>query len=233
MHPGVYPIYALAPSANNDERIRIPKLKGTENYRSWSIYVQATLESKASWDIVVGTREAPTTPVTIASAGMKKIYQEYTQSHATAKSILVLSIDPSILTDDCATNSAKQIWDAYTTQYKEKGFVLRFTLFTHLVTTKVATFKTITAYNADFKITIDKLSSSGENLPADLRLAAYLHGIEVTYPDFAAAQRSSARTKIPELSAVMAELEDEGRQARAVESTALSTRSKGNKRGQN
>ena len=146
---------------------------------------------------------------------------------------MVLSIDPSILTDDCATNSAKQIWDAYTTQYKEKGFVLRFTLFTHLVTTKVATFKTITAYNADFKITIDKLSSSGENLPADLRLAAYLHGIEVTYPDFAAAQRSSARTKIPELSAVMAELEDEGRQARAVESTALSTRSKDNKKGYN
>ena len=197
---GAPPIYAFASSlANDDERIRIPKLKGTENYRSWSIYVQATLESKACWDIVVGTRETPATPVTDASAQIKKAYQDYIQSHATAKSILVLSIDPSILTDDCATNSAKQIWDAYTTQYKEKGFVLRFTLFTHLVTTKVATFKTITAYNADFKITIDKLSSSGENLPADLRLAAYLHGIEVTYPDFAAAQRSSARTKIPKL----------------------------------
>ena len=185
---GAPPIYAFASSlANNNKWIQILKLKGTENYRSWSIYVQATLESKACWDIVVGTRETPATPVTDASAQIKKAFQDYIQSHATAKSILVLSIDLFILTDDCATNSAKQIWDAYTTQYKKKGFVLCFTLFTYLVTTKVATFKTIIAYNADFKITIDKLSSSGKNLSADLQLAAYLHGIEVIYPDFAAA----------------------------------------------
>lgn len=91
-----------------------------------------------------------------------------------AKSILVLNIDLSILTDNCTTNSAQQIWDACITQYKEKDFVLYFTLFTYLVTTKVATFKTIIAYNANFYITINKLSSSGENLPTDLQLAAYL-----------------------------------------------------------
>ncbi len=138
----------------------------------------------------------------------------------------MLSIDPSILTDDCTTNTAKQIWDAYTAQYKETGFVLRFILFIHLVTTKVGEFKSITAYNADFQITMDKLSSSGETLPTDLKLAAYLHGIEDIYPDFAAANRSAACTKVPEISTVMAELEDEGRQVRSAESTALTTRTK-------
>ena len=39
---------------------------------------------------------------------------------------MVLSIDPSILIDDCATNSAKQIRDVYTIQYKKK--VLSFAL---------------------------------------------------------------------------------------------------------
>ena len=111
---------------------------------------------------------------TNASDNIKKEHEEYTQSHAIAKSILVLSIDPSILTNDCVTNSAKQIWDAYTAQYKEKGFVLYFTLFTHPVTTKVFLFKSIMIYNANFQITINKLSGSGKNLPADLRLAAYL-----------------------------------------------------------
>ena len=145
---------------------------------------------------------------------------------------MVLSIDSSILTDDCVTNSAKQIWDTYTTQYKEKGFILRFTLSNHLVSTRVASFQSITAYNADFQITIDKLTSLGDTLPADLQLTAYLHEIKATYPDFAAAQRSSAQSKIPELSTVMVELEDEGRQARAIKSTALPTRSKDNtKRG--
>ena len=221
-YTGDSPLYSFSTTlTTDDERIRIPKLKGTENYRPWSIYVQATLESKACWDIVTGTRKSPPTPETNASDNIKKEHREYTQSHATAKSILVLSIDPSILTDDCVTNSAKQIWDAYTAQYKEKGFVLCFTLFTHLVTTKVSSFKLITIYNADFQITINKLSGLDENLLADLRLAAYLHGIETTYPDFAAAQKSSAKSKIPKLLAVMAELEDKKRQARAVESITL------------
>ena len=173
------------------------------------------------------------TLLTNVSPQIKKAYQDYIQNYATTKSILVLSIDSSILTDDCNTNSAKQIWDAYTIQYKKKGFVLCFTLFTHLVTTKVAIFKIIAAYNADFKITIDKLSSSDENLSTDLQLAAYLHRIEVIYPDFVAAQQFSAWTKIPELLTVIAELNDEGRQARAVELTALSTQLNDNKKRHN
>ena len=96
------------------------------------------------------------------------------------------------------------------------------------MTTKAASFKSITAYNADFQIRVEKLSSSGENLPADLRLAVYLDGIGTTYPDFIAAQKLSAQTKIPKLSMVIAELEDEGKQARAVE-TPLQPKIKGDK----
>lgn len=66
-------------------------------------------------------------------------------------------------------------------------------------------------YNADFQITIDKLSNSGENLLTNLRLAAYLHGIETTYSNIVAVQKSSTQTKISKLSMVMAELEDEDR----------------------
>ena len=109
----------------------------------------------------------------------------------------MLNIDPSILTDNCITNTAKKIWDAYTTRYKEKSFVLQFTFFIHLVTTKVEAFKFITGYNADFQITMDKLSSSEETLPTDLKLAAYLHEIEGIYLNFAAANKSAAHTKTP------------------------------------
>lgn len=48
-------------------------------------------------------------PETDIFDNIKKKHQEYTQSHAIAKSILVLSVDPSILTDNYITNSAKQI----------------------------------------------------------------------------------------------------------------------------
>lgn len=58
-----FPIYGLASTVPIDnERIRIPKLEGTEIYCLLSTYVQANLESKGYWDIVTGTRKAPRTP---------------------------------------------------------------------------------------------------------------------------------------------------------------------------
>ena len=109
--------------------------------------------------------------------------------------------------------------------------MLRFTLFVHLTTSKVSVFRSITAYNANFQITLDKLANTGETLPSDLQLAAYLHGIEDTYPDFAASQQSAARTEVPGISAVMAELEDEARTLN--EPTALPARSSNASRGRN
>ena len=55
-----------------------------ENYRSWSIYVQAILNSKAYWNIVVDTRKTSSALDNNASDEIKKEYQEYTQSHTMA-----------------------------------------------------------------------------------------------------------------------------------------------------
>ncbi len=212
-----------------DDRIRIPKLKGAENYRPWAIYVQAALESRGVQDNVLGTQVAPAAPESNSEKSIKDAYLEYSQKHASEKGILILNIDPSILTDKCTTSTAKEIWDYYSTQYKEKGFVLWFTLFVYLTTSKVSSFRSITESNADFQITLDKLQSSGDSIPDDLKLLAYLHGIKDTYPDFAAAHRSGGRTKVPAISIVMAELEDEGR--KSSDATALSIRIKETKRG--
>ena len=69
----------------------------------------------------------------------------------------------------------------------------------------------ITTYNTDFQITLDKLANIGLTLISDLQLAAYLHGIEDIYSDFAASQRSTTWTKNPAISEVMVEFEDEAR----------------------
>ena len=129
-----------------------------------------------------------------------------------------------MITDKCKTSTAKEIWDYYSIQYKEKRFVLWFNLFVHLITSKVSSFRSILAYKADFQITLDKLLSSGDSIADDLKLAAYLYGIEDTYPDFAAANRLAARTKVLAISSVIAELEYEGR--KSSNATALSIRIK-------
>ena len=66
--------------------------------------------------------------------------------------------------------------------------MLRFTLFIHLLTSKVFIFYSITAYNADFQITLDKLANIRSTFSSDLQLAAYLYGIKDTYSNFAAFQ---------------------------------------------
>lgn len=73
----------------------------------------------------------------------------------------------------CTKSKVKEIWDYYSNQYKKKDFVLRFTLFVYLITSKIATFRSITAYNADFQIIPDKLTDSRNSLPDELKLAVY------------------------------------------------------------
>lgn len=93
-----------------DDRMRIPKLKGAENYRSWAIYVQAALESRNVRDIVVTIKAAPTQPEESADKKLNEDeYTSYSQKHASAKGIFILSIDPSILINKCTTSSAKEI----------------------------------------------------------------------------------------------------------------------------
>lgn len=154
---------------NKDDRIRISKLKRVENYRPWAIYVQATLKSRRVWDIILSIQVAPVTSESHMEKLIKDACFKYLQKHISAKEVLILSIAPSIQTDKCTTRTAKEICDYYSNQYKEEEFVLWFTLFVYLITSKVSFFRSITKYNADFKITLDKHQSSGDSIPDDLK----------------------------------------------------------------
>lgn len=76
-------------------------------------------------------------------------------------------------------------------------------------------------FNANFQMMINKLFCLSKKPPINLQLAIYLHKIEITYLNFVFAQKSSAQIKIPELSTVMAKLENQSRQVRATKFTTL------------
>ncbi len=109
--------------------------------------------------------------------------------------------------------------------------MLRFTLFVHLTTSKISVFSSITAYNADFQITLDKLANTGLTLFSDIQLTAYLHRIKNTYPDFATSQQSAVQTKVPDILEVIAELKDEARTSNKY--TTLPARFSNTSRGKN
>lgn len=93
-------------------------------------------------------------------------------------------------------------------QYKKKGFVLRFIFFVYLTTFKVSIFRSIITYNTGFQITFDKLANTRSTLPNNIQLTAYLYRIEDIYPDIAVSQRLAVRDYVPDISAVIADLED-------------------------
>lgn len=70
-------------------------------------------------------------------------------------------------------------------------------------------FHFITTYNADFWITLNKLANTGCILPNDLQLATYIHEIKDIYLDFTTSQQLAFRDYVPDISVVIAELEDE------------------------
>lgn len=77
-------------------------------------------------------------------------------------------------------------------------------------------------------MTINKLSSIRVNLSSNLWLAAYLHGVKTTYPNFLVAYQSSTWTNLLNLSIIIAELENKSRQIKISELTALPTKSSNN-----
>ena len=114
------------------------------------IYVQIALESCIVWDIITNTKFIPFVLLTSATEATQVTYTLSIQQHATAKKILILSIDLMILINKYIRSLIREIWEYFLAQYKEKRFVLRFTFFVHLTTSKISIFRSITAYNMDF-----------------------------------------------------------------------------------
>lgn len=58
----IWYITKVMSNLTEDDCMRISKLKGAKNYWPWAIYVQAALESKNIWEIIVATKATPTKP---------------------------------------------------------------------------------------------------------------------------------------------------------------------------
>ena len=112
------------------------------------------------------------------------------------------------------------------------------------MTSKLSDFNTLQYFQIDFTLTLSKLHESGEPLPRDLQIAAFLHGVEETYSQWAFAKRSTIRGKgagdpLPTVDNLTAELMDESRVNVRAKATALTikkggygqSRGRGNTRG--
>lgn len=212
--------------------------------------MKSLLRSKDWWKIVNGeekepeppTKSSSSDPSTAASSSKEtgttsvekdeddpkfvKSLGDLHKKNAEAIALFVCNIDPDLLDEIHVDNTAKAIWDHLRNQFGERGFTSRHTLFIHLMTSKLSDFNTLQDFQIDFKSTLSKLHESGEPLPKDLQIAAFLHGVEETYSQWAFAKQSTIRGKgaddsLPTVDDLTAELMDESRANVRAEATAL------------
>ncbi len=94
------------------------------------------------------------------------------------------------------------------------------------MTTKLNEYPSVEEYQLNFKSTLRKLHESGAFLPKDLQFAAFLHGVEETYSQWAFAKRSTIRSKAKDedlttIEDLTAELLDESHITVVAEAKAL------------
>ena len=212
--------------------------------------MKSLLRSKDWWKIVNGeekepeppTKSSSSDPSILASSSKEtgitsdekdeddpkfvKSLADWHKKNAEAIALFVCNIDPDLLDEIHVDDTAKAIWDHLRNQFGERGFTLRHTLFIHLMTSKLSDFNNLQDFQIDFKSTLSKLHESGEPLPKDLQIAAFLHGVEETYSQWAFAKRSTIRGKgtddpLPTVDDLTAELMDESRANVRAEATAL------------
>ena len=202
--------------------------------------MKSLLRSKDWWKIVNGeekepeppTKSSSSDPSTSASSSKEtstisaekdeedpkfiKSLADWHKKNAEAIALFVCNIDPDLLDEIHVDDTAKAIWDHLRNQFGERGFTLQHTLFIHLMTSKLSAFNTLQDFQIDFKSTLSKLHESGEPLPKDLQIAAFLHGVEETYSQWAFAKRFTIRGKgtddpLPTVDDLTAELMDKSR----------------------
>ena len=89
--------------------IHILKLKRAENYPSWAINDQASIESKEIWDIISGTYVATVEPKSDSEKLIKDVYLVYLPKYKSAKGILLLDNDFLILKHKFTIRIANEI----------------------------------------------------------------------------------------------------------------------------
>lgn len=136
-------------SSNNDAWCGIEKLKGSENYHTWSFAVNNLLELNDYKACILTGDDA----------------EKDKDKLRRAKARLALSIDQSIFVHIQSAKTAAEIWNTLKDLYEDKGLIRRIGLLRKLVTTRLETTDSMNDYVSQIMETASKLNGIGFQVP--------------------------------------------------------------------
>lgn len=186
------------------QQIKIPTLKGTENYQIWAINTRLALEAYNLWQYAEGTALKPSKENKEDLA--KWVIGDARAKHTVFSSTLVTV--QRVLEQHLTT--ARELWDAAKKQYSQKGYSLVKQSVVRMYELKVKDFASVEEYNNNFAAVFkDLLKVKETRLGNNLIAVMYLQGLARRYKVFVSRKESEARLGAPSISNLMADAIEE------------------------
>jgi hypothetical protein len=104
-----------------NESIRIPKLKGIENWAVWKFQVRVTLQSSDVWSIVDGSSTIPVQGPSIDETIFNSTLAAWKKSESVAQRNIATTVDEKPLLHIFNCKSSKDMWDKLVQVYEQKS----------------------------------------------------------------------------------------------------------------
>lgn len=134
-------------SSSKDEWCAVEKLKGNENYHTWSFAIKTLLELNNLENCILKPES------TNYETDLNKLKQ--------AKARIILSVYPSIFPHIQNLESASKIWEKLSTMFEDSGLLRRIGLLRRLITTNLETCESMYEYVIQITDTSNKLNGIG------------------------------------------------------------------------
>jgi hypothetical protein len=101
--------------------IRIPKLKGIENWAVWKFQTRVILQSSDAWSIVDGSSAIPVQGQTIDETTFNRTLAAWKKNDSIAQRIIATTVEEKPLLHILNCKSAKDMWDKLIQVYEQKS----------------------------------------------------------------------------------------------------------------
>ena len=205
----------------------IPKLRGTNNYKTWRIQIERILLAKKVLKYVTGrksvaltkkqftlvTGDGTTAAAVIDEDKFELALEEWQEEDTAAKAIIINNCVAEIIENTKNLKTSKEIWQRFILDYKPSGFASQMAKYWEFHTLQYDG-KDIEKFTRDYCNAVLAVAEAGLELDSKIKVYVFINLVGPYYKSFAAALRQrlheiTDHKMMPSLDSIIANLLDE------------------------
>jgi hypothetical protein len=175
-----------------NELIRIPKLKGIENWAVWKFQTRVILQSSDAWSIVDGSSAIPVQGQTIDETTFNRTLAAWKKNDSIAQRIIATTVEEKPLLHILNCKAAKDMWDKLIQVYEQKSETSIHMLMQQWYNLQMKSDDDIAIYVARLEDLAHRLEIMGEKIPDQMLITKLLMTLPPTYKYFISAWESTS-----------------------------------------